>query len=132
MSSNKNISNPVENNNSPEKESLKELFLKELLDLFGLEDISKYSVIFKQAFFILFIITIGIFHIYNSHKAVKMVREAANLEKEIKDLRWEHLSIKSDLLKQSMQSDIETRVQSIGLKSIKTPPYKIVVPPHEN
>lgn len=132
MNSNKDISSPTDNNNSPTKESLKELIIKELLDLFGLEDVGNYTAFVNKALFIGFIIAIGVFHIFNSHRAVKMIREVGSLEKEIKELRWEHLSIKSDLLKQSMQSDIERSVESIGLKRIKTPPYKIEVQPNEN
>lgn len=106
--------------------------VQDLLDLFGLGDMFSYSSIIKQAFFVCFLIGIAVFHIYNSHQSVKWVRQKNDLEQEIKELRWEEMSIKSDMLKRSMQSDIEKDIEAIGLISTKTPPYKIVVPKNEN
>lgn len=116
----------------PEKENLWQVVISDLLELLGIGDILNYSNVIKQVAFVCFLIFIAVFHIFNSHQAVKMVREKATLETEIKELRWEQMSIKSDLLKRSMQSDIEKDIEAIGLKSLKTPPYKIVVPKNEN
>lgn len=116
----------------PEKENLWQVVINDLLELLGIGDILNYSNVIKQVAFVCFLICVAIFHIFNSHQAVKMVREKNTLETEIKELRWEQMSIKSDLLKRSMQSDIEKDIEAIGLKSLKTPPYKIVVPKNEN
>lgn len=121
-----------EQETTPEKENVWQQVVNDLLDLLGISDIVNYSSIIKQVAFVCFLILIAIFHIFNSHRAVRMVRDKNKLETEIKELRWEQMSIKSDLLKRSMQSDIEKDIESIGLKSLKTPPYKIVVSKNEN
>lgn len=117
-----------ENAATPEKENLWQVVVTDLLDLLGIGDLLNYTAVIKQVAFVCFLICIAIFHIFNSHRAVRMVRDKNILETEIKELRWEQMSIKSDLLKRSMQSDIEKDIEAIGLKSLKTPPYKIVVP----
>ncbi len=114
------------------KEKVSQQVIKDLMDLFGLGDLLNYTTVIKQVAFVAFIVGIGVFHIYNSHKAVRMVRDLNTLENEIKELRWEQISLKSDLMKRSMQSDIEQNIQELGLKRLKTPPYKIVVKTNED
>lgn len=124
---------PTENTSQiTEKENLWQQVVQDLLQLFGIGDVFSYTSVIKQTMFVCFLIGIAVFHIYNSHKSVRWVREKNILEQEIKELRWEEMSIKSDLLKRSMQSDIENDIEAIGLESIKTPPFKIVVPKNEN
>ena len=114
------------------KENISQQIISDLLDLFGLGDLLNHTQVIKQVAFILFLIGIAVFHIYNSHKAVKLVREQNNLENEIKELRWEQISLKSDLMKRSMQSDIEQSIQGLELKRLKTPPFKIVIQSNED
>lgn len=99
---------------------------EDLANLFGVGDLSDYSTSIKQAFFICFIILIALFHIYNSHKAVRFISDKNKLEEEIKQLRWEELSIRSNMLNRSMFSKIEGDIDSLGLKSLVEPPFKIV------
>lgn len=114
------------------KEKISQQIINDLLDLFGLGDLLNYTHVIKKVAFISFLVGIGVFHIFNSHKAVRLVRDQNALENEIKELRWEQISIKSDLMKRSMQSDIEQSIQDLGLKRLKTPPYKIVVRTNED
>lgn len=129
--SEKTVSSDPSDTAAPQ-EKISQQIISDLLDLFGLGDMLNHTIIIKRVVFAVFILGIGIFHIFNSHKAVKMVREQNNLENEIKELRWEQISLKSDLMKRSMQSDIEQNIQELGLKRLKTPPYKIVVKPNED
>jgi hypothetical protein len=103
-----------------------------LLDLLGLSDWVTYSKVMSQIFFVVFLLGIGIFHVYNTHLAEDMVRRSNRLEMEIKELRWEYMSVKADLMKRSMYSDIKQTAESIGLISPPTPPAKIVVKRNEN
>jgi hypothetical protein len=114
------------------KEKISQQIISDLLDLFGLGDLLNYTHVVKKVAFVSFIVGIGIFHIFNSHKAVRLVRDQSVLENEIKELRWEQISIKSDLMKRSMQSDIEQSIQDLGLKRLKTPPYKIELKTNED
>lgn len=97
-----------------------------ILDLLGLSDWVTYSKVMQQVFFFLFIIGIGILHVYNSHQAEGMIRSKVKLEKEIKELRWEYMSVKSDLMHRSKLSDIEKALQHTGLTTGQQPPLKIV------
>src|SRR5690554_2445556 len=89
------------------------------ISLLGLGNFMKYPKVINQVVLILFLITLALSFIYNSHKAIKMVREKDTLKAEIKEIKWELTSIKSELLQNSMQSDIEKQIESIGLKSSK-------------
>jgi hypothetical protein len=102
-----------------------------ILDLLGLSDWVTYSKVMQQVFFFLFIISIGILHVYNSHQAEGMNRKKIRLEKEIKELRWEYMSVKSDLMQRSKLSDIEKALEHKGLKTGQQPPLKIVVKRNE-
>jgi hypothetical protein len=103
-----------------------------VLDLLGLSDWVTYSKVMKQIFFVMFLIGLGVFHVYNSHLAEDMVRRISRIETEIKEIRWEYMSVKSDLMKRSKLSDIEIAVEPFGLKSPVQPPAKIVVKKNEN
>lgn len=113
-------------------ESMRRQIVAALLDLLGLSDWVTYSKVMNQVLFVLFIVSIGIFHVYNTHRAEGMTRETVKLEKEIKELRWEYTSIKSELMMKSKLSDIEAAVAEHGLYSPPVPPMKIVVKKNEN
>lgn len=102
-----------------------------ILDLLGLSDWVTYSKVMQQVFFFFFIIGIGIIHVYNSHQAEGMNRRKVKLEREMKELRWEYMSVKSDLMQRSKLSDIEKALEHTGLKTGQTPPLKIIVKKNE-
>lgn len=123
--------NPTQDEHQ-EKTSVWSQISDDTINMLGLGNFLKYPKVIKQVAFILFLITLTLSFIYNSHKAIKMVRDKDVLQAEIREIKWELTSIKSELLQNSMQSDIEKQIESIGLKSSKTPPYKIVVSKNEN
>ncbi|MCO5247624.1 MAG: FtsL-like putative cell division protein [Chitinophagales bacterium] len=126
MNGNENI-DALESKEIAESETaLWQQIKEDLLNLLGVGDLLNYSVIIKRAFFFCFLICIVLFHIYNSHKAVRMINDKNKLEAEIKELEWEKLSIKSDMLKKSMFSKIENDIEPLGLKPLLESPYKIV------
>ena len=69
------------------------------------------------------------FYIGNRFHAEKITREATKIQREVKDLRAEALSISSDLMYISRQSEVYRLVRERGLdlEEMKTPPYKLLV-----
>lgn len=75
--------------------------------------------------FIFFLAGLAIIHIYNSNQALKVVRKSDALSKEIKEARAEYISVKSELMFRSKQSQVSKRLEGTGLQELKQPPYKI-------
>lgn len=81
--------------------------------------------------FFLFLSAIGILYIANSYWGDKTVREIESIKKELKELRFEHISTKSTLIYNSQQSEVAHRLDSTGIKESVAPPSKIIVQPTE-
>ncbi|MBP6302625.1 MAG: hypothetical protein KBB37_04770 [Bacteroidia bacterium] len=82
----------------------------------------------QKAFpFFMFLAGIAIFYIANTHYAEKTIRQSDKLTKEIKELRSEYITIKSDLMFRSKQSEVAQRLLQKEIKPLTTPPKKIVV-----
>ena len=73
------------------------------------------ELVFSNFTYLLFIGFLGIVYIANAHFAEKSVRRIQQLQKEIKELKWEYTSIKSETMYKSMQSQIDESLESVGL-----------------
>lgn len=87
-----------------------------------------YHALVKNMPFILFLSGLALIYIANSHLAEKKIRRLNKLSKEIKELKWEYLNVKSDLMFQSKMSEVNKAVEPLGLKVLNNPPQKIVIP----
>jgi len=76
--------------------------------------------------FILFITGLAILYIYNANRAIKIVSESDKISQEIKTYRAEYISVKSELMYKSKQSQIADSVIQLGLQELTEPPLKIV------
>ncbi len=76
--------------------------------------------------FALFLVVIGMFYIWNSHYAVKQVREMEELKKEAKNLKSRYLIKQSTLNAQMRLSEVSELVDSLGLKQSEEPIFKLV------
>lgn len=79
----------------------------------------------KQIPFALFIVLLLLIHIWNVHHNERIVRHTDQLNKEIKELRSEYISILSELMSQSKQSNVAAKLDTLGIKELTTPPIKI-------
>ncbi len=79
----------------------------------------------NQIPFGLFIIILLLLHIGNVHNNERIIRKTDNLNREIKELRSEYISILSALMSESKQSTIAAKLDTIGIKELTTPPIKI-------
>jgi hypothetical protein len=77
--------------------------------------------------FVFFITLLALIYIANSYYAEKTIREIDATGKELKELRSEFISVQSDLMIKSKQTEVLNAVQSLGLKESVEPPKKIVV-----
>jgi len=73
------------------------------------------DLVFGNFQFLLFLGGLGILYIANAHFAEKGVRRIQTLQKEIKELKWEYTSIKSETMYKSMQSQIDESLEPVGL-----------------
>lgn len=106
----------------PKKKSSRK-FLK-ALNVFGL--IEKEMLV-KLMPFIFFLTGIALVYIANSYYAEKTIREIDLTAKELKELRSEYISVKSDLISKSNQSQVAASVLPLGLKESRVAPKKIVI-----
>jgi len=79
----------------------------------------------RQIPFALFIIMLLLIHIYNVHTTERIIRKTDKLNKEIKELRSEYITILSDLMSESKQSTVAKKLDTLGIKELISPPIKI-------
>ena len=73
------------------------------------------DLVFTNFSFLLFIGFLAVVYIANAHFAEKGVRRIQSMQKEIKELKWEYTSIKSETMYKSMQSQIDESLEPVGL-----------------
>ncbi|PSL33135.1 FtsL-like putative cell division protein [Chitinophaga ginsengisoli] len=84
-----------------------------------------YRAITRNMPFIGFLSLLALIYIANSHLAEKKIRRINKLGKEIKELKWEYLNVKSELMFRSKMSEVGKAVEPLGLKPLNSPPQKI-------
>lgn len=82
--------------------------------------------LFNNIHFIFYLAFLGIIYIANSHYAIQTIKEIDSLQKELRKVSWESNSKKSDLMYQSMESNVAAKVDKLGLKELETNPKKII------
>ena len=77
--------------------------------------------------FIIFLAFIAILYIANGYYADDKIREVNKISNQLKELRSEYISTKSDLMFASKQSEVAKSAEKLGLKEPVVPPTKIKV-----
>ncbi len=92
-------------------------------------NVSKHTtnLVFDNFSYLMFLGSLGIVYIANAHFAEKGVREIQRLQKEIKELKWEYTSIKSETMYKSMQSQVDESLEPVGLDLENKGPKVIIV-----
>lgn len=73
--------------------------------------------IFKNMGFVLFLSMLGIVYIYNAHRAEEKMRAIQELRKEVSDAKNQYQQIKSEIMYESTESQLEKELIKKGLKS---------------
>jgi hypothetical protein len=81
----------------------------------------------QQLPFVFFLTLIAILYISNTYYAEKTVRKINAVTNELKELRSEYITIKSDLMFISKQSEVANAASKYGIKESVVPPKKIVI-----
>ena len=77
--------------------------------------------------FIFYIAFLAVLYIANTYIAERKIRKMDEIRGELKELRFEYINTKSDLMSQTKQSSITKKLSNEGLKESITPPDKLVV-----
>lgn len=117
-------SEETKKSSSPKKRGNK--VARSFLNIFSGNFLSKDLVI-RQMPFILFLTCIGLGYIANGYYAEKSVREISRINNELKELKSEYITTKSELMFMSNQSEVARAAAPLGLKESTVPPGKIVV-----
>jgi hypothetical protein len=81
----------------------------------------------------MFVAILGILYIANSYQAEKTIRRTYRIAEELKEYRSEYVSLKSELMFRSNQSEVaKIAAQRIGLRESKEPPFKLFAQNKEN
>jgi hypothetical protein len=81
--------------------------------------------------YLFFVALLGLMYISNTYYAEKTVRSIDKTKNELKELRYEHITVKSELMYLSKQSEVTKRLEGTGLKPSVTPPLKIFTDPEK-
>ncbi len=77
--------------------------------------------------YLLFLALLAFVYITNDYVLENKVRRIAGMEREIKEQRYEYISVKSDLMILSKQSQLEKRLESMGIKENDVPVKTIII-----
>ena len=100
------------------------LIKSKILDFLSGRSVVKKSFS-EQAVFILYVVFLLIIYINHSYQAEGYVRKISLLERELKDLRSEYITTKSQLMFHSKQTQVQKLVKDQGLVKSKKQPFVI-------
>jgi len=81
-----------------------------------------YQSVVKQVPFFLFLTMLAVVYIYNGHNADKTIRNINRTAKEVKELKYEYIAAKSEVMFQSKPSELIKAVEPLGLKELVQSP----------
>ena len=84
-----------------------------------------YKAIVNNIPYLAFLVLLCVLYISNSHRAIEMQRELNVKNKELKELRWKYMDMKSQLMFVKTETQVIKNAGSIGLKPSLLPAYKL-------
>ena len=78
--------------------------------------------------FVFLLVFLGVVYIAFARQAESNIRTIHVLKEEVRRLRWEYMSLQSELMYSSTQSEIINAMKAKGFKVDKKGPNRIVVP----
>ena len=88
----------------------------------GWKRLLNYQSIVKQVPFFLFLALLAVLYIYNGHYAEKTIRNINRTAREVKELQYEYISLKGEVIFRSRQSEMVKAVEPMGLKELAVAP----------
>ncbi len=77
--------------------------------------------------FLLFLTLLAVIYISNVFYGERIQRESMRTRQELKELRYEYVTSKSDLMFKSKQSEVAKELKNTGVIESTTPPVKIII-----
>jgi hypothetical protein len=99
---------------------------KSLLDVLNGNFLASENIIALLPY-IFFLTFLALLYIANGYYAENKVREINSLGNELKELRSEYITTKSELMFRSKQSEVARSLSPYGIKESVVPPKKIVI-----
>jgi hypothetical protein len=81
--------------------------------------------IFVNLPFVCYLVLLGVIYISNAHASEKALRRIETLKQEVKDTKWHYMNLQQQLEYGSIQSQIEEKVEGLGLVPNQKPPIVI-------
>jgi hypothetical protein len=97
-----------------------------LLEFLGSDEI------FNKLVYVLFIGFLAMLYIANSHFSERRIREIQVLQDDIKELRWEYMTLAAENRVKVQRSQMADRFAVLGLKPFERSPFKLVVNPKKS
>lgn len=101
--------------------------VESVLRVLGIQDFVSYAQVLHNFIFVAAIVFIGVLEIFNTHLAVRINRGITKKKEAIKELRWEFMTVKTEMNHKSKQSELQKILEPIGIKTLQEPPKKIEV-----
>ena len=87
---------------------------------------SSYRWIVRNVPYFLFLSLLAVIYIYNGHNADKTIRNINKVSKQLKELHYEYITLKGDVIFRSKQSELAKAVEPLGLKELMKPPVVLL------
>ena len=85
------------------------------------------SLILKNLPFVLFLSFLTVIYIANAHYAEKQVRQIQTLQSEVKELKRQYNSLKSEIMFKSRLAEVGEDVEALGLRKTSGNVQRILV-----
>jgi len=118
--------NTLKKEDTPREKKEAGKFSRSLVGVFSGDFLSK-DIVVGLLPFVFFLTFLGIMYIANGYYAQGVVRDLQKTGNQVKELRSEYITIKSDLNYKSKQSQVAQATEEIGVYESTTPPTKIIV-----
>lgn len=74
-----------------------------------------------------FVMVLGLFYVWLTHKSDRLVRQYEKTKTEVKDLKTDYTTLKKSYMYESKQTEVAKQVKPLGLEPSNQPPYKLKV-----
>ncbi len=84
-----------------------------------------YTAIVSNVPYLAFVALLCVLYISSNKRAVETQRELNKLNDTLKELRWEYMDAKSQMMRAQMETEVIKNADKLGLKPMLMPAFKI-------
>ena len=85
------------------------------------------ELILKNLSFVIFLGFLAVIYIANSRFAESNIRQIQHLQRDLRELRWQYMTLESENMFNSRQSELAERLKGQSFEAFGTQPKRIVV-----